>query len=267
MTASQRIQALDSPTPAAGYDLLRRHPSAAGYDALKRYLRRAARYQLSHAGKDAVAVRLARLMLEEGQAAEAYDALAAMPERGGGGDAEFQRSALMGAVRVGQWEAGMRAAATASAARGRGRGRGGGGGAGGDGDGAWDGYSRSAAAWAGAGRAAQELCNGAEKHLRRAVELRPGATGAALDLVRLARAQGKRAGEGAAGGRGGACAHYGVGGPRRVCLWLTHPLAPRFVQMRCGRPGRSAGAPPATQTRTPRCCSCCAASSRCGRRR
>jgi hypothetical protein len=175
----------------AGVRLLRRRPGAATYVQLKGCLRHARRLQATPAGRAAVDLALARLMLEEGQPGEAHDLLAGAREPAGEA-AEFARLALMAEVRAAQWAAAMGAAAAPSGA------------AAGASQAALgsvasqpaatqircDLWAPTAALWARAGRGARQLAQDAEAHAAAALALRPGATGLAVAVAQLQAAQG-----------------------------------------------------------------------------
>lgn len=218
---------------------------------------------------------LARLMLEEGHPDEAYDELCAAPQveveggptGGGCGSGAYERAALLGGIRHRQWHEAMQEAADTSVRRqgrpsqasqsqqhshfsqsqpGSQRAQG---------EGAsrpWDVYSHNPGVVARAGRAAQELAQSAAQHLRRALELCPGATQAAVKLVQLALAQRQRDGE-----QGGSddwpaliLCWSRLNTPQHACRSLL------CAQKRCAWPGRSAARRHTTPTpMPPACCS------------
>ena len=165
-----------------GYQLLRRHPHTVNLDQLKRYLRQARAYQATEAGRAAITLELAHLLISKGQEAEAYDILTSMPRTSGAPPGvAFKASHLLGDIRLGQWEHAMRQSLQPRGIQRAEPGP------------EWDPYAVSVQQWNRAGRAGRELGQEAEAHYATALRLEPRATGVAMQLVGLTLAKNKPA--------------------------------------------------------------------------
>ena len=165
------------------YHLFRRHSSSSStsitttttstisIEQLKRLLRRAVPFQLSHHGKADIGLALAQLMMDQGDSADAVDYLMALYAPPASQQA-VDVALMMASIRFDQWQAVMHGAVKPPVT--------------------WNPFCHAVDVWARAGRAGRDLCREAEKHFMTALRVQPERTDAALALIEVHTAQGKR---------------------------------------------------------------------------
>ncbi|KAL6782877.1 hypothetical protein ACKKBG_A08455 [Auxenochlorella protothecoides x Auxenochlorella symbiontica] len=163
----------------AGYNLLSSGQEHATLDQRKRFLRRAQSYHPAKDDRARVFLRLARLLLEHGGAAEAYDLLTSGDRLLERDSARQEVASLCGRIRHQQWTGAMADAWS----RGRGvstRTRE-----------EWDPVRNDPALVALAGRLARELATEGEAHLTTALTSGPASSAAAWPLMEILLTQGQ----------------------------------------------------------------------------